>query len=121
MSGYIPYILALVLAFVGIYCIVSKKNVIKIVIGLVILEYAANLFIALLGYVRGGIAPIVPHSKDMMRAEFVARSVDPLPQALIVTATVIGLGVLALAVALAIRVYEKYGTFDVAEIRRLKG
>jgi multisubunit Na+/H+ antiporter MnhC subunit len=47
--------------------------------------------------------------------------VDPLPQALILTAIVIGLGTIALMVSLAVRLYEKYGTFDISEIRRLQG
>ncbi len=47
--------------------------------------------------------------------------VDPLPQALVLTAIVIGLAVTALIAALAMRVYEKYGTFDITKIRRLKG
>ena len=46
---------------------------------------------------------------------------DPLPQALILTSIVIGLGVLALMVALSIRLYERYGTFDVNEMRKLRG
>ena len=46
---------------------------------------------------------------------------DPLPQALVLTSIVIGLGVLALMVALCVRLYEHYGTFDVTEIRKLRG
>jgi multicomponent Na+:H+ antiporter subunit C len=47
--------------------------------------------------------------------------VDPLPQALVLTSIVIGLGITSLGIALCIRLYEKYGTFDITEIRRLKG
>jgi multicomponent Na+:H+ antiporter subunit C len=47
--------------------------------------------------------------------------VDPLPQALILTSIVIGLGVTALMVAITVRLYEKYKTFDIEEIRRLRG
>ena len=52
---------------------------------------------------------------------FAAASVDPIPQALVLTSIVIGLGVLALMVALCVRLYERYGTFDVTEIRKLRG
>jgi multicomponent Na+:H+ antiporter subunit C len=48
-------------------------------------------------------------------------SVDPIPQALVLTSIVISLGILALMVSLAIRLYEKYGTFDITKIRKLKG
>jgi len=47
--------------------------------------------------------------------------VDPLPQALVLTSIVIGLGVTALVISLAIRIYEKYGTFDITKIKRLRG
>jgi multicomponent Na+:H+ antiporter subunit C len=44
-----------------------------------------------------------------------------LPQAMVVTSIVIGLGTTILAIAICVRLYEKYGTFDISEIRRLKG
>jgi multicomponent Na+:H+ antiporter subunit C len=47
--------------------------------------------------------------------------VDPLPQALVLTSIVIGLGVLALMVALSMRIHERYGTFDIRKIKKLKG
>jgi multicomponent Na+:H+ antiporter subunit C len=47
--------------------------------------------------------------------------VDPVPQALVLTSIVIGLSVTMLMVAMAIRLYEKYGTLDITEIRKLKG
>jgi multicomponent Na+:H+ antiporter subunit C len=113
------YILCFVLFLVGLYCILTKKNTVKIVIGLGIMEYATNLFLVLLGWRHGGAVPIREAGGDAL--EFLATAVDPLPQALVLTSIVIGLGVTALAIALCVRLYEKYGTFDVTEIRRLKG
>jgi multisubunit Na+/H+ antiporter MnhC subunit len=100
---------------VGIYCILRKRNLVKIIIGLMITEYATNLFFVLIGYRREGRAPI--HSPD----QEILNMVDPLPQALVLTAIVIGLAVTALVVGIAMRIYEKYGTFDITEIRKLKG
>ncbi|RKX79155.1 MAG: cation:proton antiporter [Spirochaetes bacterium] len=113
------YTLCFVLFLIGLYCAITKKNIVKIVIGLTLMEYSANLFLILLGYRKGGVAPIV--SENMNITEFLATSVDPLPQALVLTSIVIGLGVTTLAIAICIRLYEKYGTFDITEIRRLKG
>jgi multicomponent Na+:H+ antiporter subunit C len=113
------FALCFALFVIGLYCVLTKKNVVKIVIGLVIVECAINLFLVLLGYRSDGIAPIVDNSVGAL--EFLASSVDPLPQALVVTSIVIGLGVTTLAIAICIRLYEKYGTFDITEIRRLKG
>ncbi len=114
-----PYLLAMVIFMVGIYAIVVKKNIIKIIIGIICTEYAVNLFLILISYRSLGVPPI--RTADMDKLEFVGRAVDPLPQALIVTSIVIGLGLVALMVAVAVRLYEKYGTFDISEIRRLKG
>ncbi len=109
------YFLCLVLFSIGLYCILRKRNLIKIIIGIIITEYAVNLFFVLIGYRMHGRAPI--HAPD----QEVLNMVDPLPQALVLTAIVIGLAVTALIASIAIRVYEKYGTFDITKIRRLKG
>ncbi len=109
------YLMCLILFSVGLYCILRKRNLIKIIIGLMISEYAVNLFFVLLGYRFEGRAPI--HSPD----QEIVNMVDPLPQALVLTSIVIGLAVTALVVGIAIRIYEKYGTFDITEIKRLRG
>jgi multicomponent Na+:H+ antiporter subunit C len=111
---------------IGLYCAVVKKNMVKIVIGIMVMEYAVNLFLIMLGYRAGGRAPIVA-AEDIIGTggqisnAFVNTSVDPLPQALVLTAIVISLGSLALMISICIRTYEKYGTFDITEIRRLRG
>ena len=115
----VPYILCTILLLLGIYGAIAKKNLVKIVIGLCIIEYATNLLLILVGYRTGGIAPIVTNAEKA--AEQTAAFVDPLPQALIVTSIVIGLGVTAMVVALCLRLYEKYGTFDILQIRSLRG
>jgi len=80
----------------------------------------------MLGYRAGGVAPIIDKghiqaASGMLKSTFVNASVDPLPQALVLTAIVISLGSLALMISICIRTYEKYGTFDITQIRRLKG
>jgi len=109
------YFLCLILFCIGLYCVLRKRNIIKIIIGLGIMEYAVNLFFILIGYRYPARAPIL--AKDQV----IANIVDPLPQALVLTAIVIGLAVTALLVAIAIRIYEKYGTFDITKIRKLHG
>jgi multisubunit Na+/H+ antiporter MnhC subunit len=100
---------------VGLYGVIVKRNLIKIIIGVAIMEYSVNLFLILIGFVRGGTAPII--SEGFEKAEFV----DPLPQALVLTAIVIGMATTALLLAVAIRLYRKYGTFDIRTINSLKG
>lgn len=109
------YLMCLILFSIGIYCILVKRNLIKIIIGIGIAEYAVNLFFILVGYRAQGRAPI------LAKQQIVQNMVDPLPQVLILTNIVIGLAVTVLIVAIAIRIYEKYGTFDITKIRRLRG
>ena len=111
----IVYMLVAALFLVGLYGVLTKRNVIKIVIGLGIMEYSANLFFALIGYVKGGTVPIL--SKGLETKVFV----DPLPQALVLTAIVIGLATTAMLLAIAVRLFKKYNTFDIREIKNLKG
>ena len=109
------YVLCLLLFCVGLYGVVRKRNLVKIIVSLGIIEYSMNLFFVLLGYRFHGRAPIDA------RDQAIVNMVDPLPQALVLTSIVIGLGVTALVISLAIRIYEKYGTFDITKIKKLKG
>jgi len=109
------YFLCLVLFCVGLYGVLRKRNLVKIIIGLGIIEYSMNLFFVLLGYRFHGRAPIDAQGQDILNM------VDPLPQALVLTSIVIGLAVTALLISIAIKIYEKYGTFDITKIKRLKG
>ncbi len=109
------YFLCLVLFSIGIFCILRKRNLIKIIIGIIIAEYAVHLFFALVVYRAEGRSPIFTPSENIFNM------VDPLPQALVLTAIVIGLAVTAMMVAIAIRIYDKYGTFDITKIRKLHG
>jgi multicomponent Na+:H+ antiporter subunit C len=109
------YFLCVVLFCIGIYCILVKRNLIKIIIGIGIAEYAVNLFFILTAYRFQGRAPILAKDRAILDM------VDPLPHALVLTAIVIGLAVMALLASLAVRIYEKYGTFDISKVRRLKG
>jgi len=111
----ILYLLCLTLFSLGIYCVLRKRNIIKIIIGIIIAEYAVNLFFILVAYRLNGRSPI--YSADQK----ILNMVDQLPQALVLTAIVIGLASTALLVAIAMRIYEKYGTFDITKIRELKG
>jgi multicomponent Na+:H+ antiporter subunit C len=121
-----PYAICFLLFMIGLYCAVVKKNMVKIVIGIMVMEYAVNLFLIMLGYRFRGVAPILSRSDidsqtGKIMQSFLNNSVDPLPQALVLTSIVISLGSLALLISICVRIYQKYGTFDITEIRRLKG
>ena len=113
------YSLCLLLILVGLYGVVASRQTVKIVISLLIMQHGVHLLLLLIGYRDGGSPPIMDSGQTV--TSFAGMAVDPLPQALVLTSIVIGLGVLALMVALCVRLYERYGTFDVTEIRRLRG
>jgi len=112
LNNYIYYIGAFGLIFIGLYIILVKHNLIKVIIGFSILNTGINLFLIAIGYVKNGTAPIF--SREGIDA---ARMVDPVPQALVLTAIVIGVAILALALSLAIRLYQHYGTLNLQKIR----
>lgn len=113
------YSLCLLLILIGLYGVVVSRQTLKIVICLLIMNHGVHLLLLLIGFRTQGNPPIVDAGVSI--TEFAGSAVDPLPQALVLTSIVIGLGVLALMVALCVRLYDRYGTFDVTEIRRLRG
>lgn len=113
------YPMIAVLFAIGLWGLLAKRHVLKKILGVVILEHAVNLFLVSAGYRTGGAPPIL--TPDLDPASFVAASVDPLPQALVLTSIVIGLGLVMLLVALAMRLHERTGTLDADSLTRLKG
>ena len=109
----IYYIAAVGLILIGLYILLTKHNLIKMIIGLNIMNTGINLLLVTIGYVKKGTAPIF--SRSGLNSESM---VDPTPQALVLTAIVIGVAVLALALSLAIRLYQHCGTLD---MRKIKG
>ena len=111
----ILYFLCFILLLIGLYGVITKRDLIKIILSLAIMGYAANLFLILFAYKKDATYPILEQGKE------IAAMVDPLPQALVLTSIVIELGITAMLVALAVRLYQKYNTFNINKIRRLAG
>jgi len=109
------YLLCFVLFLVGLYGVLTRRNLVKIAISLSIMEFAIFLILVLIAYIDQGQAPIVDPAAPA------AVYVDPLPHAMVLTAIVIGLATTAMLMAIAIRLYRKYKTFDIREIRNLRG
>jgi multicomponent Na+:H+ antiporter subunit C len=118
MIEYIPFIAVVALILIGLYAVMFRRNLIKIVIGISIIESGVNLFLIILGYREGGVAPIFTSLPP--GTNFPEEMVLPVPQALTLTSIVIGVAVLALMLSLVMHIYRKYGTLDVQKIRRLK-
>src|SRR5660398_165341 len=98
---------AIILMLLGIYGILTETNIIKIIVSLNIFEIGLNVFIISVGFVKDGVAPILTSVNNNSGLIFV----DPLPQALVLTAIVIGFGTTALGLAFARKIYSENGTF----------
>ena len=90
-----------------------RRSIVKLVIGLILLSNAANLLIFTVSGLTRGLPPLVPAGMDLPAGGWA----DPLPQALILTAIVIGFGVLAFAVVLIHRAYEVIEEDDLDKMR----
>lgn len=107
---------AIALILIGLYAVLMKKNLTKIVIGLSVVDAGLHLLFVAIGYINNGTAPIfspaVIDKADKM--------VDPVPQALVLTAIVIGFAVTAVALSLVIRLYKHHNTARIDQIKTLK-
>jgi len=111
-----PINISLLVFMIGLYGVMSKNNLIKKIMGLTIMNGSIVLFFISIGYREGGLAPIL--EKGMTGDIPTTIVVDPLPQALMLTAIVIGISVTALALALIVKIYSKYKTLDIQQLSK---
>ena len=119
----VNYVVSVLLLVLGLYAVCTQKNLIKIVLGLGVIDYGINLLIVSVGFNDGGTAPIFTIS-DLTNGLLNGKLnffVDPVPQALTLTSIVIGACVTAMALALVIMIYRKYKTVNADEVRRIRG
>jgi len=102
---------AIGLVVIGAGGLVGSRNLLRMLLALGIAESGANMLLILTGFKVGHIAPIIGYGPTG------APMVDPLPQVLVLTAIVIGVGVEAMAVAMLVRVYRVYGTLEMGALR----
>ncbi|MCU7931732.1 MAG: sodium:proton antiporter [Candidatus Thiodiazotropha sp. (ex Codakia rugifera)] len=109
----ILYSTALGLVSIGLAGLVLSRHSFRRVLALVIAEAGANLMLVLAGYRWDAVAPIVTTLGKQ------PQMVDPVPQAMVLTAIVIGVGIQALAVSILIRIHQRYHTLDRNEMAEL--
>jgi multicomponent Na+:H+ antiporter subunit C len=111
----LPYLLAAWIFLVGLYGIVSSRNLIHIVVCVSVCQSATYVLLLAVGYRKHGTAPVfadVPTSR---------RVVDPVVQSLTLTDLVVAVAVSALLLSLALKVYDHHDSLDPAEVADLKG
>lgn len=110
--------LGLILVLIGLWGMLTQKNIIKIIIGFSIVDTGVHLIMVSIGYLKDRTAPIIDSA--VLQADAVNQVVDPIPSALVLTAIVIGLAVTALMLSYAIKLYEKNQTLDISSFKELK-
>lgn len=96
----------------GLY-MMMRRSIVKLIIGLALLSHGSNLLIFMMGRLVRGQPPVLPGTVTRMIEPYA----DPVPQALILTAIVIGFGLQAFAVVLIRRVHQTVGTDDLDELQ----
>jgi multicomponent Na+:H+ antiporter subunit C len=100
----------------GIY-VILRRNVVKLIMGLVLLGHATNLLIFTAAGLTRAAPPLIPRGAAALEGS----AADPVPQALILTAIVIGFGIQSFALILIRRAHRTIGTDDVDAMRATDG
>jgi multicomponent Na+:H+ antiporter subunit C len=101
------------LILIGAWGALTNRNLLRMIIAFTIADSGVNLVIVAVGYMRGRTAPIIDSAVSAAAA--VQRIIDPVPQALVLTAIVIGVGVTALMLAYAYRLYAQKRSLDIRD------
>ena len=119
-ANYWTYI---ILMMVGFYALIAKNNLVKKIVGMAIFQTAVLLFYVSMSTKKGATIPILHHGETtnldpghVSALVNVADYVNPLPHVLMLTAIVVGVATLGVALSLAIKVYKTYGTLEEDEI-----
>jgi multicomponent Na+:H+ antiporter subunit C len=107
-----------VLVMIGLYAMIVKKNLVKKIVGMNILQTAVILFYVSTAAKKNATIPIIAHGHGdaAEHAVHAAEYINPLPHVLMLTAIVVAVATLGVALALATKVYRQYGTLNEDEI-----
>ena len=115
MIGTFSLVTGILLVLIGLWAIMTNHDIIRMVVGFTVFDVGIHIIMLSVGHIVGGSAPIVEKLNDAT-----ARYVDPVPQALVLTAIVIGLGITAFMLTFAVNMYNKKGTLDITAFEELK-
>jgi len=106
------------LIMIGLYAMIAKRNLVKKIIGMNIVQTAVILFFVSIGAKQGKTIPIIAygHGDGGHHAVRAIDYINPLPHVLMLTAIVVSVATLGVALALAVKVHRLYGTLDEDEI-----
>jgi len=111
-------ILGFLLIVIGLWGMLTRKNLIRIILGFSIMDTGIHLIIVSIGYLKGRTAPIF--DSDLSAVGAAGKIVDPVPSALVLTAIVIGLAVTALMLVYVVQMHRHKGSLDISDYEELK-
>ncbi|MBU0465953.1 MAG: cation:proton antiporter subunit C [Proteobacteria bacterium] len=114
------YWLYVILMMIGLYAMIAKNNLIKKLVGMNIFQTAIILFYVSIGYKTDATIPIIQNAHGGSGGHAVIHAADyinPLPHVLMLTAIVVSVATFGVAMALAVRIYQRYQTLEEDEIR----
>lgn len=114
----VVYVTGFSLMIIGMWGMLTQKNMIKIILGLAVVETGVQLIMVAFGYINGRTAPILDSAVPVNDAA--GMIVDPVPQALVLTAIVIGVAVNALALTFVVKLYQKRRSLNITDYKDLK-
>jgi multicomponent Na+:H+ antiporter subunit C len=114
----IVLVTGLLMILIGLWGMLTNKNLIRMIIGISIMETGVNVILVSLGYIQGKTAPILDTSE--LQSSALSQVVDPIPSALVLTSIVIGLGTTALMLSYVIKMYKEKQTLNIEEYGVLK-
>jgi len=100
----------------GVY-LMLRRNLIKFIFGFILMGNGINLLIFTVGRLTRGTPPIVPEDSEYLDGAVITNFANPLPQALILTAIVIGFGFVAFSLVLLYRTYTVEKTLDTDKLQ----
>lgn len=112
--SFLPYAVAAWLFVIGLWGVVSSRNLVRTVLSLTIVQSSTYLILLGVGYRAHGKAPIVADIPTT------SRLVDPVVQVLVLTDVVIEATVTALLLALVVQAHKRFGSVDPADLRPLR-
>ncbi len=115
------YWIYIMLMMIGLYAVIAKNNLVKKIVGMNIFQTAIILFYVSIGAKRGATIPIIEHAHGHTAAAGshaidATQYINPLPHVLMLTAIVVAVATLGVALALAINIYNRYQTLEEDEI-----
>ena len=119
----VNYLTSAALFGIGLYAVLTRRNMIKIVMGLSLMEASTYLFMISLAYRGGSTAPVLlnPPPGQSMRALAHGNVADPVLQNFCLTAVVIGVAVTAVFLSVVVRIAQHYRTLDCDRVREMRG